>query len=97
MPQVDLINLKPLPPPPDPEPNVFMYCETITEVEEYYDEDEVLHERPVAKEITTKIFYCDFVEFNALGICVGGCDSDADLAKCMKLSDIISNTDRKGE
>ena len=93
MPQVDLINLKPIP-EPVLKPNVFMYCETVTQVEEIFKGDEWI-DRPTAKEITTKIFYCEYAEFDSNGYCHGGCDSDADYVQCMKLSLNMTNTDQE--
>ena len=90
MPQVDLITLKPIP-KPTPEPNVFMYCETVTLVEEIFKGEEFV-ERPAAKEITTKIFYCEYAEFDSNGYCHGGCDSDADYVQCMKLSEYMTKS-----
>jgi len=104
------LQMKPIPPSPPPEPNVFYYGETVTEVEEYYviphgggvlldDEAEdydVLHERPSAKEITTRIFYCEFAEFDQRGYCIGGCDSDADKAYCMDIQKINRKEDVDG-
>jgi|GEM_PF-2476247 len=87
------LQMKPLPPPPPPEDNVFFYAERITEVEEYYDEDEVLHERPSAKEIITRKFYCEYAEFNHQGYCTGGCDTDADKAYCMDIQKINNQPD----
>lgn len=92
--QVDLINMKPLPPPPPPEPNVFIYRKYVTMVEEYYDEDEVLHERPHKKEIFIEKIYCEYAEFSPSGYCHGGCTTDADTAYCMKLSEITNKADQ---
>jgi len=92
--QVDLIHMKPLPPPPEPMPNVLMYCETITEVEEYWKNEQFI-ERPTAKEITTKTFYCKYAFFDSDGICHGGCDSDADIAVCMKVPTSLLRRDEK--
>lgn len=102
------LDMKPLPPPPPPEPNVLYYAETITEVEEYYvishsggvlidDESrdyDILHERPSEKEITTRIFYCEYAEFNQLGHCIGGCDSDADISYCMDIQRLAKEADK---
>ena len=91
------LQMKPAPPPPPPEDNVFFYSETITEVEEYYDEDEVLHERPSAKEIITRKFYCEFAEFDQRGHCIGGCDSDADKAYCMNIQKLTKQKEEDAE
>ena len=91
MPQVDLINLKPIP-QPTTKPNVFMYCETVTQVEEIFKGGEWV-DRPTAKEITTKIFYCEYAEFDSNGYCYGGCDSDADYVRCMKFTGFPSKED----